>query len=112
MRRAPEIALPQYNKRAALLLNRERCRAHLDALKAEGDCARCPARHPPWRLQFDHKPGFKKRFNISEARSGRIPFNELLKELKKTQKLCANCHLDEEHLRSLTVAPTRRRHAA
>jgi hypothetical protein len=42
-------------------------------------------------LQFDHVKG-EKKFNIT-SRTGHRNFEEVLKEIKKCEVRCANCHL-------------------
>lgn len=114
MRKAPKVHTPsQYDKKLALLRNREYVRAKLDAIKeAAGGCKCCNRPEPPCVLQFDHLPGTKKRFNISQARTGRIPWSVVEKELKKCQLICANCHIKAEVARALTALPVQRRQAA
>lgn len=68
-----------------------RNRAFIDALKLERGCTDCGYRDQAVALEFDHLPGFKKRFKISEMlASYRL---ELIKaEIDKCEVVCANCH--------------------
>lgn len=80
----------------------------LDSLKSV-PCARCGLEYPPYVMQFDHLPGRKKLFNVSHARNGRIPLDIVLREVRKCQVVCANCHLTIEHGRERPFDTGRRR---
>lgn len=41
-------------------------------------------------LQFDHRDGVQKRFNVADATS--YGWSTILKEIEKCDILCANCH--------------------
>lgn len=59
-------------------------------LKAEVGCKSCPERHPGC-LQFHHRNPATKSFEISEAVLTK-GWKTILKETKKCDVLCANCH--------------------
>lgn len=42
-------------------------------------------------FEFDHKDRSQKQFNISNQ-NGKISFDQLMKEIKKCDVVCANCH--------------------
>jgi len=52
-------------------------------------CERCGNTYHPVAMQFDHLPGFEKKFNVN--RSG-AALPALKAERAKCQLLCANCH--------------------
>jgi len=61
----------------------------IDELK-DVPCADCGKRFPAVCMDFDHKPGFKKCFNVS----GAITRNRhrVLEEIGKCDVVCACCH--------------------
>ena len=66
-------------------------------------CADCGLAHPPWRLDFDHLPGFEKSFNVSKAVTK--PMARILEEIAKCELVCANCHRDRTRQRRLDSKP-------
>lgn len=66
-------------------------------------CAECGVPYPICVMQFDHRPGAKKRFNLSYARNGRIPMDVVKREVAKCDVVCANCHLIREDRRKHSV---------
>lgn len=56
----------------------------------EQKCLKCNEDHPAC-LEFHHRNPDDKEYQIS-ANAGLIPFRTLLKEIKKCDILCANCH--------------------
>ena len=53
-------------------------------------CADCGWRGHPAALEFDHLPGFVKRFQISRAQSHNV--QTVLEEIAKCEVICANHH--------------------
>lgn len=51
------------------------------------DCGQC---FIPWAMEFDHRPGEKKLFAISEKSGQSI--TKLQAEIAKCDLVCANCH--------------------
>lgn len=76
----------QYIDRAAE--RKKRHRREWVVFKATLKCVKCGENHPSC-LDFHHKD--IKSFNISNA-VGRLPYEEIMKELEKCEVLCANCH--------------------
>lgn len=72
------------------MTTRERI-AYLANIKAKG-CVDCGT--TAGRLDFDHRPGTDKRFNLSEAarRTKVYPDDEFLSEVAKCEVRCADCH--------------------
>jgi hypothetical protein len=55
-------------------------------------CERCGNTYHPVAMQFDHLPGFKKRFNVTVGCAGTRSLALFKAERAKCQLLCANCH--------------------
>lgn len=65
------------------------------------ECLDCKIKYPPPAMDFDHRDPSNKSFNISEARH--INKNLLLKEIRKCDIVCANCHRIREASRRSTI---------
>lgn len=67
-------------------------------------CMDCNGSFNPWQMDFDHRPGTKKLFeinkfvNVSSITPQRLNF--LYEEIAKCDLVCANCHRDRTHKRS------------
>lgn len=75
----------------------ERSKAHdahikhiLDSIKLTAGCIDCGYREHPVAMDFDHLPGTKKLFNVSQALWR--PLATILAEIEKCEVVCANCH--------------------
>lgn len=59
-------------------------------------CADCGGRFPPCCMDFDHRPGAVKHLRLTSNgnASGMInlTYDEILKEVRKCDVVCANCH--------------------
>jgi len=56
-------------------------------------CADCGNRYPYYVMDFDHRPGEKKCFNLANvAGQTRISMARLKAEIAKCDVVCANCH--------------------
>lgn len=53
-------------------------------------CLDCGGRFHHSAMEFDHLPQFQKFFDLSRCRQRK--FDEVLRELKKCELVCANCH--------------------
>jgi hypothetical protein len=62
----------------------------LNAIKMDRGCADCGYRSHPAALDFDHLPGFEKRFGL--ARAAWFKWDDVLMEIAKCEVVCANCH--------------------
>lgn len=84
----------KYRKKHRTVLRRQsreayyRKKAVLSALK-DKPCADCGQRYPSCVMDFDHVRG-KKSFNIFSGMAHALA--TLLKEVKKCEVVCANCH--------------------
>jgi hypothetical protein len=81
-------------KRAQERVTRVRAKdAYREWLWAEKSkpCERCGNAYHPVAMQFDHLPGFEKKFMVSMGANTR-PMDEVMAERAKCQLLCSNCH--------------------
>ena len=69
---------------------RKQRKKYIDDLKMSKGCFDCGYDKHPEALQFDHLPGQEKSFEISKGMLK--PLDEVLKEIKKCQVVCAWCH--------------------
>lgn len=65
--------------------------AAIHAYQLEKGCADCGYNKHPAAMEFDHLPGTKKLFNISEQ-VGNKSVESLWSEIAKCEVVCANCH--------------------
>lgn len=70
---------------------RQRLRDKIDAVKST-PCADCGVSYVPYVMDFDHRPGEVKSFNISSIIPLGISFETALVEIAKCDIVCANCH--------------------
>ena len=85
-------------KRAIQCNTRKRFYAWLQVQK-DKPCMDCGQRFPSCCMDFDHRPGEIKEFNIGRADTIPIPIR--LKEIAKCDLVCANCHRLRTFNRSL-----------
>lgn len=74
---------------------KKRKKEFVDALK-NVPCADCGKKFPTYVMDFDHARG-KKNFEMSEARENNFSKARILKEAKKCDVVCANCHRIRTH---------------
>ena len=61
------------------------------SLKAGRPCADCGGTFPPVAMQWDHRPGEQKFFDVSSAAPRRAK-RAVIAEIRKCDLVCANCH--------------------
>ncbi len=66
-------------------------KAYTDSVKMERGCADCGYRGHPAALQFDHLPGFEKRYKVS-LMLGAYQLHVIVAEIAKCEVVCGNCH--------------------
>jgi hypothetical protein len=71
--------------------NRGKFRKYIQEYKSGKTCMDCSHEFPYFILQFDHRPGEKKLFNISKVSAART-LDRLKAEIDKCDLVCANCH--------------------
>jgi hypothetical protein len=63
-------------------------------------CVDCRRRFPPYIMDFDHREGEQKLFNISNFQHyGWVTAPVLLAEIAKCDLICSNCHRERTHQR-------------
>lgn len=69
-------------------------------LKEASPCLDCGEMYPYYVMQFDHRPGEGKSFNVSDAKGySRLSIEN---EIAKCDLVCANCHSIRTHGRQPT----------
>lgn len=99
-----EMSLPSYAKRIKFLSDRRNKRnkkkhrkvfpfkSSFSAKYKFRPCFDCGKQYSPWVMQFDHRPGETKLFNVAEKAT--VPNDRLLSEISKCDIVCANCHAE------------------
>jgi hypothetical protein len=64
---------------------------------AGGKCTHCGYSNCLAALEFHHKDPTTKRFLLSSSSIRALEWTEVLKEYKKCELLCANCHREQEY---------------
>jgi hypothetical protein len=72
-------------------------RRRLNAYKNEKKCMDCEIEYPYYVLDFDHVRGNKIE-NVSNM-AKYYTWDEILKEIKKCELVCSNCHRIRTHKR-------------
>lgn len=98
-----------YKNNSEYFLNKNRLRKKLlsefvNNIK-NNPCMDCGIKYPPVAMDFDHREN--KLYNISEMvmYKGSSKKN-ILKEIKKCDLVCANCHRIRTHERNLEIYPS------
>ena len=78
---------------------REATKKYVDNCKRR-PCADCDATYPPYVMDFDHVRD-EKVANLSQLRNGRATWETINAEIAKCDVVCANCHRERTHLRSI-----------
>lgn len=87
----------EYIKRS--LHYKEKLRAYLRAAK-DHPCVDCGRRYPAYVMDFDHREGEQKLFNVAALHSERwVSLRQLQEEIAKCDLVCANCHRERTHQR-------------
>ena len=55
-------------------------------------CTDCSERWPAIVMQYDHRPGTDKKFNIGDLRSLKLGLKAVVAEIAKCDVLCPTCH--------------------
>lgn len=63
----------------------------MDELKS-GPCADCGKCYDPVCMDWDHLPGFEKKFNVSAMVRNTYSREAIEAEIAKCELVCANCH--------------------
>ena len=79
--------------------NKNKVRKYVKHVKDTTPCADCGNPYPYYVMDFDHREGNKK-FNLGDAMQ--YGFNKVVKEIKKCDVVCANCHRERTHKRKVS----------
>lgn len=74
----------------------ENFREFMDLAKSH-PCVDCKIKYPPYVMDFDHLPQFKKVHCVSQMAFH--PASSLREEMLKCELVCANCHRVRTHKR-------------
>lgn len=94
-------------KAAGQTARRREIRAWVEGYKAARTCTRCGF-DDHRALDFHHRPGEEKRFNVGDAVRIGLGLAEIQAEVAKCDVVCANCHRIEHYRWETSV--TRNRH--
>lgn len=83
--------------KARLAKQKRSIRQFINSLK-DIPCMDCNQKYPPYAMDFDHRPGTRKQFNISTGGPG-VSRTILLAEIAKCDIVCSNCHRIRTHNR-------------
>jgi hypothetical protein len=64
----------------------------MNSLKANTPCTDCGETFPAFVMHWDHLPGFDKAGDIGTMLA-HVSREAILKEIKKCELVCANCHV-------------------
>lgn len=60
-------------------------------------CADCGIQYPYYVMDFDHREGETKEYELS--RTERMTIRAIMREIEKCDVVCANCHRERTHQR-------------
>lgn len=76
-------------------------------------CADCGRRFPHYVMDFDHRPGEVKCFNVSiAAGQPRLSWERMAAEIAKCDVVCANCHRERTYQRRKRARQEQEDHSA
>ena len=64
-------------------------------------CADCGRSYPYYVMEFDHREGERKIGNLSRLHERVVRYETLVAEIEKCDVVCANCHRERTHQRTL-----------
>ena len=82
---------------------RQRNRDYLNQIRSKAVCPDCGLSFPdkPWRMSFDHLPGFEKKADLSTMANQAVSLKRLDEEIAKCEVICLFCHSDRTQLRRI-----------
>ena len=86
----------------------QRWREWLNTVKLERGCADCGYNASPVALEFDHRDGTPKRYNVGAMNM--MSKEKTLVEIAKCDVVCANCHAIRTHVLRKNEQILRRKH--
>ncbi|HEV3468287.1 MAG TPA: hypothetical protein VG148_03125 [Pyrinomonadaceae bacterium] len=87
------------NKRAYLDRNARTYLRHRKLIRdaKSRPCADCGVQYPYYVMDFDHRAGEVKSFEMNSV--SRKTVREILREIEKCDVVCSNCHRERTHRR-------------
>lgn len=87
------------NKRSYLDRNARAYQRHRALIRQAKSCpcTDCGIRYPYYVMDFDHRDGEEKLFELNSVARKTIP--GILKEIQKCDVVCSNCHRERTHQR-------------
>lgn len=97
----------QENKKqinASQNLKRNKMRRYIQEVKESVPCMDCGIQYPHYIMDFDHRPGTLKLFNIGSELSNMSSFEVLKNEIAKCDIVCSNCHRHRTYIRLVKLS--------
>lgn len=66
-------------------------------------CQDCNVSYPYYVMDFDHRPGEKKEFNLAQVAGLQVSIERVIEEISKCDLVCSNCHRIRTHNRNKTT---------
>lgn len=87
------------NKRSYLKRNARAYQRHRELIRQSKSrpCADCGIQYPYYVMDFDHRDGEEKLFELNSVARKTIPW--ILREIEKCDVVCSNCHRERTHRR-------------
>ena len=85
--------------RARATTHRKAIDAFIRHSKETNPCADCGNFYPYYVMQYDHRPEFEKKFNISKYKDVTQSIHVVKAEMLKCDLVCSNCHMTRGHWR-------------
>ena len=95
---SPPLKLPG----SAQSRKQARVRAYVDMVKSSGSCLDCGRTFDPVCMDFDHRPGYEKRREVSACKT----LQQAQEEIAKCDLICACCHRLRTKVRARGIAST------
>ena len=76
---------------------------YIQELKGNTPCMDCGVQYPYYVMQFDHREGEVKLYNVSRLSADGLSRKALDLEIAKCDIVCANCHCTRTYFRRVTV---------
>ena len=94
-------------KKAYKLQSRSKLRAQIKKLKESQPCMDCGFYYPAPLMEYDHRPGVKKRATVARLVQWQYSWKIIKAEVDKCDLVCANCHRYRTHCsRDKTFTPS------
>ena len=89
----------RHNKQAYLARNARTYARHRELIRQAKSrpCADCGVQYPYYVMDFDHRAGEAKSFELSSV--ARKTVREIMNEIAKCDVVCSNCHRERTHRR-------------